>query len=103
MKNNRGFTLLEIIITMALVIVVIVITGSAFNSILKTSGRLVASEESNIEGVVGLEMFRHDIQQAGFGLAHSFVRGRIFLEKAVARGSGGWLCGLILVWHEHLL
>ena len=72
MKNNRGFTLLEIIITMALVIVVIVITGSAFNSILKTSGRLVASEESNIEGVVGLEMFRHDIQQAGFGLANAF-------------------------------
>jgi type II secretory pathway pseudopilin PulG len=72
MKNNSGFTLLEIIITMALVIVVIGITGSAFNSILKTSGRLVASEESNIEGVVGLEMFRHDLQQAGFGLAHAF-------------------------------
>ena len=72
MKNISGFTLLEIIITMALVIVVVGITGSAFNSIQKTSGRLVASEESNIEGVVGLEMFRHDIQQAGFGLAHAF-------------------------------
>lgn len=72
MRNNRGFTLLEIIITMALVIAVIVITSSAFNSILKTSGRLMASEESNIEGVIGLEMFRHDLQQAGFGLAHAF-------------------------------
>lgn len=72
MKNNHGFTLLELLITMALVMVVLAITGSAFNSILKSTGRLVSSEESNIEGIVGLEMFRHDLQQTGFGLPHAF-------------------------------
>ena len=72
MQNNRGFTLIEILITMGLVIAVLVITGSAFNAILKTTGGLVSSEGSNIEGVVGLEMFRHDIQQCGLGLPHEF-------------------------------
>lgn len=72
MNNNKGFTLLELLITMVLVIVVIMITGSAFESILKSTGRITSSEESNIEGQVGLEMFRHDLQQAGFGLPTAF-------------------------------
>jgi len=70
--NSKGFTLIELVITMALVIVVIMITGSAFESILKSSGRIGSSEESNIEGVVGLEMFRHDLQQMGFGVPTAF-------------------------------
>lgn len=73
MKNNKGFTLIEMLITMVLVIGVLIITGSAFETILKSTGRLVSSEESNIEGVVGLEMFRHDLQQAGYGLLDSFT------------------------------
>ncbi|MDD2898469.1 MAG: PilW family protein [Desulfuromonadaceae bacterium] len=71
--NNKGFTLIEMLITMALVIVVIMITSSAFTSILKSTSRLTASEDSNIEGVVGLEIFRRDLQQAGFGLYDSIT------------------------------
>lgn len=67
-QNNRGFTLVEMLVTMAVFVVVIAITGDAFNSILKHTSKLFRSEESNIEGMVGLEVLRHDIQQAGFGL-----------------------------------
>ena len=84
MKNNSGFTLIELIITMVLVIVVIMITGSAFESILKNSGRIVSSEESNIEGVVGLEIFRHDLQQMGFGLPFAFQTAPQYPEATVA-------------------
>ena len=86
MKNSRGFTLIELLITMGLVIVVLAITGSAFNSIMKTSGRIVSSEESNIEGVVGLEIFRHDLAQTGFGLPHAFspAASPKYAETAVA-------------------
>src|SRR6266702_45057 len=73
MKTNKGFTLIELVITMTLVIVVIMVTGTAFNSILTNTNKLTSSEESNIEGVVGLEMFRHDLQQAGFGLPQAFL------------------------------
>jgi prepilin-type N-terminal cleavage/methylation domain-containing protein len=66
--GNRGFTLVEVLVAMALFIGIILITGSSFNTILSQSSSLQRSEESNIEGVVGLEMLRHDLQQAGYGL-----------------------------------
>lgn len=88
MNNNKGFTLIEMLITMGLVIGVIMISSSAFNTILKSSSSITASEESNIEGVVGLEMFRHDLQQAGFGLPDSFDKpGIVYLEAAYSPAS----------------
>lgn len=66
--NIKGFTLVEMLVVMAVFVVVIAIAGESFNSIFKYSSRLVKREESNVEGIVGLEMMRHDIQQAGFGL-----------------------------------
>ena len=66
--DNRGFTLVEMIVVCAIFVMVIMITGSSFNTIITQVVKLRASEESNIEGIVGLEMMRHDIEQAGFGL-----------------------------------
>lgn len=82
--NNKGFTLIEMVVTTALVIVVLMITASAFESVLKSTGRIISSEESNIEGVIGLEMFRHDLQQAGYGLPHAFQAVVIYPEATVA-------------------
>ncbi|MBI2353483.1 MAG: PilW family protein [Deltaproteobacteria bacterium] len=66
--GNRGFTLIEMIVSMALFIGIVLVTSSAFNTILSQSSSVQRREESNIEGVVGLEMLRHDLQQAGVGL-----------------------------------
>lgn len=66
--KEDGFTLIEMIIVMAVFIVVIIIASNAFNTVLTKTKVISKSEESNIEGVVGLEMFRHDLEQAGFGL-----------------------------------
>jgi hypothetical protein len=68
LRQNKGFTLIELVVVMALFMTVIVISASAFNIILKNATQLFRSEESNIEGIVGLEMFRHDLQQSGYGL-----------------------------------
>lgn len=70
--NVRGFTLVELIVVMAVFTVVITIAASSFNTILRHSSSLAKSEESNIEGVIGLEIFRHDLEQTGFGLPWSF-------------------------------
>lgn len=67
-KNNKGFTLVEMIVVMAIFTAVIILTGQSFNSILSHAKRLMSSEESSIEGVIGLEMMRHDLEQAGYGL-----------------------------------
>lgn len=66
--KKRGFTLVEVIVVMAVFISVLMITASAFDTILKQASKLFGNEESNIEGVIGLEMLRHDLQQAGYGL-----------------------------------
>src|SRR5664280_1739013 len=68
LAGEDGFTLIEMIVVMAIFIVVIIITSSAFNTVLSQTKKVSKSEESNIEGVIGLEMFRHDLAQAGFGL-----------------------------------
>lgn len=68
MRNNNGFTLVEMLVTMAVFVMVIAIAGDSFNTILSHTAKLFRSEESNIEGMVGLEIMRHDIQQAGYGL-----------------------------------
>ena len=68
MKNNKGFTLIETLVAMGLFIIILMITGRSFETILAQTSKLFRSEESNIEGVIGLEMLRHDLQQTGLGL-----------------------------------
>ncbi len=67
-NSNAGFSLIEILIVMLLFVVVMMITSSALNTVLSKGTIVQRSEESNIEGVIGLEMFRHDLAQAGLGL-----------------------------------
>lgn len=67
-SSLQGFTLIELIVVMAVFIVVMMITGDAFKHILTQTLKLGRMEESNIEGVVGLEMMRHDLEQSGFAL-----------------------------------
>ncbi len=70
-KNAQGFTLVELIVVMAIFVIVIGITGNAFNLIMKQSVLQSKTAESNIEGVIGLEIMRRDLVSAGFGLPWS--------------------------------
>src|ERR1035437_3555254 len=88
--DQRGFTLVEMLIAMSIFVVVIMITGNAFNKIQSYSSRLNRGEESNIEGMVGLEMLRHDLESAGYGLFDSYDPNYStprFIEAAVAPAS----------------
>ncbi|MHB8120884.1 MAG: prepilin-type N-terminal cleavage/methylation domain-containing protein [Desulfuromonadaceae bacterium] len=88
LTDRKGFTLIELIVVMAVFIVIIMITGDAFKTIITQMGKITKSEESNIEGVVGLEMFRHDLQQAGFGLPYSFQADITYTEAGSVPASG---------------
>jgi prepilin-type N-terminal cleavage/methylation domain-containing protein len=72
-RCNKGFTLVELLIVMVMFILVIMAASSSFNVLLTQMTKLTKSEESNIAGVVGLEMMRHDLQQAGFGLPSAYM------------------------------
>lgn len=73
LRSRKGFTLVEMIVVMTVFIIVIMITGEAFKTILSQMAKVSKSEESNIEGVLGLEMLRHDIAQIGYGLPFSYL------------------------------
>ena len=63
-----GFTLLELIVSMAIFIALIMISAYAFENIIKKGGQQVKSAETQTEGIVGLEMLRSDIEHAGYGI-----------------------------------
>lgn len=71
-RDDAGFTLVELLVVMVVFVVVIMIASDSFKTILTRTTILSRSAESNIEGIVGLEMFRHDLNQAGFGLPWGF-------------------------------
>jgi prepilin-type N-terminal cleavage/methylation domain-containing protein len=71
MRNNRGFTLVELIVVTAVFIVVILISTYAFENIIRRSVQQSKEATTQIEGMVGLEMLRTDLGHAGFALPWS--------------------------------
>lgn len=65
---ERGFSLIETVVAMALFMIIMMITANAFDKMAASSRSVMKSAESNIEGLVGLEMLRKDIAQAGYGV-----------------------------------
>lgn len=68
LTTARGFTLPELVTVMGLFVIILMISAEAFEKIMTTSSQQTTAAESQIEGIVGLELFRADLQQAGFGL-----------------------------------
>ena len=64
-KYSRGFTLIEVIIVMVLFTVIIALAAQTFKNVTTLSVKHSKSEESNIEGIIGLEVLRHDLEQMG--------------------------------------
>jgi len=71
-NDRRGFTLTELIVVMAIFLVVMMITAETFKTVANQSSQQSKSVETQIEGIVGLEVLRADIEQAGFGLPWAF-------------------------------
>lgn len=86
LRTNRGFTLVEMIIVMLIFVIVIGITGSAFNRIVSQSLSLTKTAESNIAGIVGLELMRVDLESAGYGLPWSFSQPIVYDEAEEVPG-----------------
>ncbi len=66
--NSAGFSIIELVVVMAIMIVVIMISAGAFERIAKMATVQTSSSDSNIQGIVGLEIMRSDLEHAGFGL-----------------------------------
>lgn len=71
-KNSKAFTLIELLIVMLIFMFILMISASAFESVIKVSTGLTKSAQTQMEGVVGLEILRKDLNAAGYGLPWSF-------------------------------
>ena len=69
MINRQGFTLIELVITMALMIIVIGLSGPAYRTILSSVKGNNIENEVYQDIVNNLDLIRLDIEHAGFGLA----------------------------------
>lgn len=67
-RREDGFTLVELLITMVIFVLVIASSSVVFTGLLTQFKQQSKIAETNIEGIVGLEILRQDVERAGYGL-----------------------------------
>jgi prepilin-type N-terminal cleavage/methylation domain-containing protein len=68
MKRDAGFTLIELLVVMVIMIFALAVASDMFTGLLNQYKQQSKITETNIEGMVGLELLRGDIERAGYGL-----------------------------------
>jgi prepilin-type N-terminal cleavage/methylation domain-containing protein len=67
-RREAGFSLVELMITMVIFVFVIAAASQVFTGLLTQFKQQSKIAETNIEGIVGLDIMRRDIENAGYGL-----------------------------------
>jgi type II secretory pathway pseudopilin PulG len=67
-RRNAAFTLVELMIALAIVMVVLFAAINFFIVSVRQYKVQTKITESNVEGILGLELFRQDVESLGFGL-----------------------------------
>jgi len=80
-KSEAGFTLVELMITMVIFVLAIAAASQIFTKLLTQFKQQSKIAETNIEGIVGLDLLRQDIEHAGMGLPWN-MNGAVYNEAA---------------------
>ncbi len=67
-RRNSGFTILELMIALAIVMLVLAAATTFFIGTVRQYKIQTKIVETNIEGVLGLELLRQDLESLGFGV-----------------------------------
>ncbi len=67
-RGNRGFTLIEVLITTLILVTVLGAASQLFVNLMRAYKQQSKVSEARMEGIIGLEILRQDIQHGGFGL-----------------------------------
>jgi len=89
-RYQQGFSLVELMISMVMFLLVISATTQFFSAQFDQFKKQSRIAESNVEGIVGLEMMRVDISHAGFGLPWD-LNGATYLESVAESGQTPWV------------
>lgn len=83
-RNESGFTMVELIITMVIFVFAMAAITKVFVPLLSQYKQQSKISESQAEGLVGLDLFRRDIEHAGFGLPWVLDAGVSYNEATTA-------------------
>ena len=72
-RREAGFSLVELLITMVIFVFVIAATSNIFVGLINQFKQQSKIAETNIEGIVGLDIMRQDIESVGYGLPWVWV------------------------------
>jgi prepilin-type N-terminal cleavage/methylation domain-containing protein len=72
-KKQEGFSLTELMITMAIFVVFLAAASGVFTGLLTQFKQQSKLAETSIEGMIGLETLREDVEQAGYGLPQNLI------------------------------
>lgn len=86
-RRQDGFTLVELIVTMFITVLVFGMTTNIFSALLTQFKQQSKIAETSIEGAVGLEILRRDLEGAGYGLPGTIPSGVSYSEAASSPAS----------------
>jgi len=85
MRKQDGFSLVELMVALVVFLFAIAAATSIFIPLVDQFKRQTKIAETNMQGLVGLELLKTDLEQAGFGLPWYFPNDTInYAETAVA-------------------
>lgn len=70
--NQKGVSLIELVIVMALVVIVLTMNTDTFGVIFRQSRQQTQTVGAQMDRIMGLEILRTDLEHAGFGLPWSY-------------------------------
>lgn len=73
--SKKGFTLIELMVTMVVFVFVIAAVSNVFTGLLTQFKQQSKISETNIEKAIGLEILRQDLEGAGYGLPWDVANG----------------------------
>ncbi len=89
-RKESGFSLVELIITMTVFVLAIAAATSIFVPMLSQFKQQSKMAESQVERLVGLDILRRDLEQAGYGLPWIIPAG-VNYQETIADGATGWV------------
>ena len=85
--GQQGFSLIELLVTMLIVVIVLTMNTSTLGVALKQSKQQMQAAGAGMDKIAGLDVLRMDIESAGYGLPWSFSGAINYREGCFRHGS----------------
>ena len=83
-RSQKGLSLIELIITMAIIVIVLTMNTSTLGVALKQSKQQMQAAGAGMDKIAALDVVRMDIEHAGYGLPWSFQNAINYAEAVTA-------------------